>query len=134
MMECARAVARSVVVEVDGASRCWMLATPKMGPSCTTNCTICVLEANLNTVPDDETAGQGDVCRATPPKAVLWDMDGTLVDTEPYWIATEMAIAAEHGATWTQEDALELVGSDLLESGRRIQQKMGLDLEPRLLQ
>ena len=23
------------------------------------------------------------------PQAVLWDMDGTLVDTEPYWIAAE---------------------------------------------
>ena len=31
------------------------------------------------------------------PAAVLWDMDGTLVDTEPYWIAAEHAIVAEHG-------------------------------------
>ena len=30
-------------------------------------------------------------------KAVLWDMDGTLVDTEPYWMATEVELAAEYG-------------------------------------
>ena len=35
----------------------------------------------------------------TPYAAVLWDMDGTLVDTEPYWIAAEHAIVAEHGGT-----------------------------------
>ena len=63
-------------------------------------------------------------------QAVLWDMDGTLVDTEPYWIATEFALAAEHGATWTQEHALELVGNDLVESGHYIKAVMGLDLSP----
>ena len=26
--------------------------------------------------------------------AVLWDMDGTLVDTEPYWMATETELMA----------------------------------------
>ena len=31
-------------------------------------------------------------------QAVLWDMDGTLVDTEPYWIATEFAMAEKYGA------------------------------------
>ena len=31
--------------------------------------------------------------------AVLWDMDGTLVDTEPYWIETEYALAERHGGT-----------------------------------
>jgi HAD superfamily hydrolase (TIGR01509 family) len=62
--------------------------------------------------------------------AVLWDMDGTLCDTEPYWIETEFAIAERFGATWSKADALELVGNDLLESGRYIKRRMGLDLSP----
>jgi HAD superfamily hydrolase (TIGR01509 family) len=65
-----------------------------------------------------------------PPAAVLWDMDGTLCDTEPYWIETEFALAERFGAEWTTADALQLVGNDLLESGRYIRRRMGLDLSP----
>ena len=57
-------------------------------------------------------------------------MDGTLVDTEPYWIATEFAMAEKYGAPWTEADALELVGNDLVDSGRYIKERMGLDLTP----
>ncbi len=67
---------------------------------------------------------------ASFPAAVLWDMDGTLVDTEPYWIETEHDLAAEHGAPWTHEDAMKLVGNDLLDSGAYIRERMGLDLTP----
>ncbi len=63
-------------------------------------------------------------------RAVLWDMDGTLVDTEPYWIETEFAMADKYGAPWSQADALQLVGNDLVESGRYIKQVMGLDQSP----
>ena len=63
-------------------------------------------------------------------QAVLWDMDGTLVDTEPYWIATEFAMAEKYGAPWSQAHALRLVGNDLLDSGRYIREVMGLDLTP----
>ena len=62
--------------------------------------------------------------------AVLWDMDGTLVDTEPYWIAAEYTMAERYGAEWNQVHALQLVGNALLESGRYIQRVMGLDLTP----
>jgi HAD superfamily hydrolase (TIGR01509 family) len=55
-------------------------------------------------------------------------MDGTLVDTEPYWIGTEFALAAEYDAPWSHEDALDLVGNDLLVSGEAIRTRMGLPL------
>jgi HAD superfamily hydrolase (TIGR01509 family) len=67
---------------------------------------------------------------ASSPAAVLWDMDGTLVDTEPYWIDAEFELAAAHGGTWTREDALELVGNDLITSGRYIREHMGIELSP----
>lgn len=57
-------------------------------------------------------------------------MDGTLVDTEPYWIDTEFEIADRHGGTWSEAHALNLVGNDLLESGRYIREHMGIDVSP----
>lgn len=64
------------------------------------------------------------------PRGVLWDMDGTVVDTEPYWIAAEHDLAAAHGGTWSDEHALALVGNDLLESGRYIAEHAGIALQP----
>jgi len=40
-------------------------------------------------------------------------MDGTLIDSEPYWIAAEQELAAEHGMEWTHADGLTLVGNPL---------------------
>ncbi len=40
-------------------------------------------------------------------------MDGTLVDTEPLWMAAEARLAEQHGIAWTRGDAEALVGSDL---------------------
>lgn len=57
-------------------------------------------------------------------------MDGTLVDTEPYWIDTEYAMAAKYGGTWSEEHALNLVGNALLDSGVYIREHMGIDRTP----
>ena len=57
-------------------------------------------------------------------------MDGTVVDTEPYWIEAEYALIEEHGGTWSDEHALNLVGSDLIDSGRYLREHSGIDLEP----
>jgi HAD superfamily hydrolase (TIGR01509 family) len=64
------------------------------------------------------------------PAAVLWDMDGTLVDTEPYWITAEYELVGEHGGTWSDEHAHALVGNDLLVSAEYIARHGGVDLPP----
>lgn len=55
-------------------------------------------------------------------------MDGTLVDTEPYWIEVEFALVQAHGGSWSMEHALNLVGNDLLVSGAYIREHGGVDL------
>ncbi len=51
---------------------------------------------------------------AAYPAGVLWDLDGTLIDTEPYWFAEEIALVTSYGGTWT------LVGSPLLDAAADI--------------
>src|SRR5690349_3057320 len=64
------------------------------------------------------------------PAAVLWDMDGTLVDTEPYWIAVETELVEAHGGTWSHDQALDLVGNELIVSATMLRDGSGIDLEP----
>lgn len=51
------------------------------------------------------------LARDTSPAAVLFDMDGLLIDTEPLWFAVETEILGEFGATWSHADHAKLVGS-----------------------
>lgn len=54
-------------------------------------------------------------------QAVFWDMDGTLVDTEPYWFKAERALLARFGVGWTDEQAEMLVGNALPDSAKILQ-------------
>jgi HAD superfamily hydrolase (TIGR01509 family) len=62
--------------------------------------------------------------------AVLLDMDGTLVDTEPDWIACEQELVAAYGGTWTDDDAHDLVGTALLAAAGTIAAVGGVPLPP----
>ncbi|WP_281178678.1 HAD family hydrolase [Sanguibacter suarezii] len=64
----------------------------------------------------------------TLPAAVLWDMDGTLIDSEPYWMGAENALVAEHGGSWSYEQGLALVGTPLTRSAATLQ-AAGVQLE-----
>jgi HAD superfamily hydrolase (TIGR01509 family) len=45
--------------------------------------------------------------------AVLFDMDGLLVDTEPLWFETEIEVMARLGAPWSKEDQKQLLGGSM---------------------
>ncbi len=64
------------------------------------------------------------------PHAVLWDMDGTLIDSEHHWLSSEKELATAHGVIWTEEDGLDLVGMSLLDSSKVIKKKLRSDLAP----
>lgn len=40
---------------------------------------------------------------AFAPKAVLWDLDGTLVDSDPMWVEAERRCAERHGVAWNDD-------------------------------
>ncbi|MBP3043144.1 HAD family hydrolase [Arthrobacter jiangjiafuii] len=62
-----------------------------------------------------------------PLQAVLWDMDGTIVDTEPYWIQAEKDLVHSFGGSWTDADAEAMVGQALT-YGAALLQKAGVKL------
>lgn len=64
------------------------------------------------------------------PAAVLWDLDGTLVDSEPYWMRSEIELANRHGYDWTEEDGKSLVGMALKDSTRLMGERFGVELDP----
>jgi HAD superfamily hydrolase (TIGR01509 family) len=61
------------------------------------------------------------------PAAVLWDMDGTLIDSEPYWMESEGALAASYGGVWTEADAHEMIGKSLYDSSAMLRDKFGIE-------
>jgi HAD superfamily hydrolase (TIGR01509 family) len=46
-------------------------------------------------------------------QAVLFDMDGLLVDTEPLWFEVESEVMASLGGDWSEADQANLVGGSL---------------------
>lgn len=61
------------------------------------------------------------------PAAVLWDMDGTLIDSEPYWLASENALAESYGGTWSIDDGHQMIGKSLYDSSALLKEKFGIE-------
>jgi HAD superfamily hydrolase (TIGR01509 family) len=63
-----------------------------------------------------QTATEQEFTAATPSpelEAVLFDMDGLLVNTEPLWFEVELEVMARLGGHWTEDDQRQLVGGSL---------------------
>ncbi|MDK7084314.1 MULTISPECIES: HAD family phosphatase [Gardnerella] len=46
-------------------------------------------------------------------RAVFWDMDGTLIDSEPYWHESEFYLVKKYGGYWDEDLAWECSGGSL---------------------
>lgn len=68
-----------------------------------------------------------------PPDAVLFDMDGTLIDSEPIWFDTEVAILADHGFMLGREHWIKVLGQPNEVAVRYLLEVSGVPLTPRQL-
>lgn len=59
--------------------------------------------------------------------AVLWDMDGTVIDTEPLWLRAEHAMLARYGIAMTDSVSDALVGTGL-RAGAELFQSLGVPM------
>ena len=65
-----------------------------------------------------------------PLEAVLWDMDGTLIDSEPLWIEEERRLMESLGIEWTDEDARYCLGGPMVRVDEYMRQRSGQDFQP----
>lgn len=60
------------------------------------------------------------------PRAILFDNDGLLLDTEVLWTRAETTLFARHGATFTMDHKREMIGTSMGESEAIIERQLGL--------
>lgn len=84
---------------------------------------MCFARRSVNAPVDSSPVTSHQPAARRVPAAVLWDMDGTLVDTEPIWQRSQVELTARYDAPWTHEDGMSLVGSGLERSGEILRER-----------
>ncbi|MEM7031934.1 MAG: HAD family phosphatase [Chloroflexota bacterium] len=67
-------------------------------------------------------------------KAIVWDMDGLLIDSEPVWNAARTRMAHEHGVDWNQQDHFNVMGVSTIEWVTYMIDRIGLSMPPDMVQ
>lgn len=62
-----------------------------------------------------------------PLQAIIFDMDGVLVDSEQYWWESRVEFAEARAKTWTMDDQKHAMGRNTVEWARVMQEILGLD-------
>lgn len=68
--------------------------------------------------------------RVSEPAAVLWDMDGTLVDSEKLWDVALYETAEWLGGTLSDEQRMTLVGSNMDDTAAYLLEVVGREVTP----
>ena len=59
--------------------------------------------------------------------AVIFDLDGVIVDSEIWWDEVRAAFAAERGVTWTEDDRLSVMGANSRQWSATMRDRLRLD-------
>lgn len=57
--------------------------------------------------------------------AILFDMDGTIIDSEPLWLQAEIQVMAELGCHWDEQDQINCLGGPMERTEKYMQDKSG---------
>jgi HAD superfamily hydrolase (TIGR01509 family) len=63
-------------------------------------------------------------------EAVVFDLDGVIVDSEPLWEQVRRQVVAEHGGHWLPDAQRRLMGMSTGEWARYLSQDLGVGLPP----
>ena len=63
-----------------------------------------------------------------PLEAIIFDMDGVLLDSEVYWFESRVTFAARRMLIWTMEDQRHAMGRSTIEWARVMEQRLQLDM------
>jgi HAD superfamily hydrolase (TIGR01509 family) len=63
-------------------------------------------------------------------EAVIFDLDGVLIDSEPTWNSAREQLVRERGGTWREEATREMMGMSSPEWSRHMHDGLGVEMEP----
>jgi HAD superfamily hydrolase (TIGR01509 family) len=61
-------------------------------------------------------------------EAVIFDLDGVIVDSEIWWDEVRRDFAARHGKAWTADDQAAVMGANSRQWSQTMRDRLGLDL------
>ncbi len=68
-----------------------------------------------------------------PVQAVVFDLDGVLVDSETVWDRARRAVVAESGGTWQENATRAMMGMSSREWSRYLRDELGVPLQPEVI-
>jgi HAD superfamily hydrolase (TIGR01509 family) len=64
------------------------------------------------------------------PEAVIFDMDGVLVDSEAVWDEVRKRFTEENGGRWHEGAQRDMMGMSSVEWSRYVRDRLGVDMDP----